>query len=175
MTCFLVLVFFFYRNHELMKEGRKPEYPEKTSGEQLQEKSHVLKLENSSLLWDLNMHSSIGGGHLLGKHTCSPFTMPCPTVVWPNSYSHVERNYEKDMTQHGHFLLGDSSAAVFESDEIALFSECFRFEYLCVHQMYEIKWCAGCSVICPPGANSAVVCCTVMRSAGMPHGKPTTM
>ena len=50
-----------------MKEGRKPEYPEKTPGDELQ-KIHILKHEDSSPKKDSNQRSSIGGG--LGKQTC---------------------------------------------------------------------------------------------------------
>ena len=44
-----------------MKEGRKPEYPEKTPGDELQP-------EDSSPKRDANRRSSIGGR--LGKQTC---------------------------------------------------------------------------------------------------------
>ena len=44
-----------------MKEGRKPEYPEKTPGNELQ-KCHILQPEDS------NPRSSIGGR--LGKQRC---------------------------------------------------------------------------------------------------------
>ena len=50
-----------------MKEGRKPEYPEKTPGDELQ-KSHILKPEDSSTKRDSNPHNSIGDR--LGKQTC---------------------------------------------------------------------------------------------------------
>ena len=51
-----------------MKEGRKPEYPEKTPGDELHTKCHILKPEDSSPKRDSNPHSSIGGR--LGKQTC---------------------------------------------------------------------------------------------------------
>ena len=50
-----------------MKEGRKPEYSEKTPDDELQ-KCHTLKPENSIPNRDSNPHSSIGGR--LGKQTC---------------------------------------------------------------------------------------------------------
>ena len=43
-----------------MKEGRKPEYPEKTPGDELR-KCHILQAEDSSPKRDSNPHSSIGG------------------------------------------------------------------------------------------------------------------
>ena len=46
-----------------MKEGRKPEYPEKTPGDELQEMPEI-----SSPKRDSNPHSSIVGR--LGKQTC---------------------------------------------------------------------------------------------------------
>ena len=49
-----------------MKEGRKPEYPEKTLNNEFQ-KSHILQPENSSPNQDSNPHSTIGGR--LGKQT----------------------------------------------------------------------------------------------------------
>ena len=49
-----------------MKEGRIPEYPEKTPDEELQ-KCHILKPENLSPNQDSNPHSSIGGR--VEKHT----------------------------------------------------------------------------------------------------------
>ena len=51
-----------------MKEGRKPEYPEKTPGEKSFRKCRILKPENSSPKRDSNPHSSIGGR--LRKQTC---------------------------------------------------------------------------------------------------------
>ena len=50
-----------------MKEGRKPEYPEKTPGVELR-KCHILQPEDSSPKRDSNPRSSIGGR--LGKQTC---------------------------------------------------------------------------------------------------------
>ena len=50
-----------------MKEGRKPEYPEKTPDDELQKMAHA-KTKNASPNWDLNLHSSIGGRQ--GKQTC---------------------------------------------------------------------------------------------------------
>ena len=50
-----------------MKEGRKPERPEKTPDDELR-KCHVLEPENSSPNRDSNPHSSIGAR--LGKQTC---------------------------------------------------------------------------------------------------------
>ena len=47
--------------------GRKPEYPEKTPGDELQ-KCHILQPEDSSPKRDSNPRSSIGGR--LGKQTC---------------------------------------------------------------------------------------------------------
>ena len=44
-----------------MKEGRKPEYPEKTPGDELQKMPHTNKRES-------NPRNSIGGR--LGKQTC---------------------------------------------------------------------------------------------------------
>ena len=32
---------FYWLNHQLMKEGRKPEYPEKTRGDELQKMPHT--------------------------------------------------------------------------------------------------------------------------------------
>ena len=52
-----------------MKEGRKPEYSEKTPGDELQ-KCHILRLEDSSPKQDSNPHNSIGGR--IGKQTCKP-------------------------------------------------------------------------------------------------------
>ena len=49
-----------------MKEGRKPEYPEKTPGDELQKMPHTT--EDSSPKRDWNPRSSIGGR--LGKQTC---------------------------------------------------------------------------------------------------------
>ena len=43
-----------------MKEGRKPECPEKTPGDELQ-KCHILKPDDSSPKRDSNLHNSIGG------------------------------------------------------------------------------------------------------------------
>ena len=48
-----------------MKEGRKPEYPEKTPGDELQKMPHA---DDSSPKRDSNPRSSIGGR--LGKQTC---------------------------------------------------------------------------------------------------------
>ena len=50
-----------------MKEGRRPEYPEKIPGDELQ-KNHKLKPEGSSPKRDSSPHNSIGGR--LGKQTC---------------------------------------------------------------------------------------------------------
>ena len=50
-----------------MKEGRKPEYPEKTPGDELQ-KCHILQSEDSSPSKTPTRGSSIGGR--LGKQTC---------------------------------------------------------------------------------------------------------
>ena len=50
-----------------MKERRKPEHPEKTSGDDLQ-KCHIQKPEDSSPRRYSNPHNSIGGR--LGKQTC---------------------------------------------------------------------------------------------------------
>ena len=49
-----------------MKEGRKPEYPEKTPDDGLQKMPHT-KAENSVLNRDSNPRSGIGGR--LGKQT----------------------------------------------------------------------------------------------------------
>ena len=54
-----------------MKEGRKPEYPEKKTLTGSFRKCHKLKPKNSSPKRDPNPHSSIGGR--LGKQTCQPF------------------------------------------------------------------------------------------------------
>ena len=52
-----------------MKEGRKPEYPEKTPGDELQKMPHTrVQPEDSSPKRDSNTHNSIGGR--LGKQTC---------------------------------------------------------------------------------------------------------
>ena len=51
-----------------MKKGRKPEYPEKTPGDELKNKCHILKPEDSSPKRDSNPHSSIGARR--GKQTC---------------------------------------------------------------------------------------------------------
>ena len=48
-----------------MKERRKPEYPEKTPGDELQK---ILKPEDSSPKRDSNPHNSIGSRQ--GKQTC---------------------------------------------------------------------------------------------------------
>ena len=48
-----------------MKEGRKPEYPEKTTRFR---KCHILQPEDSSPKRDSNPRGSIGGR--LGKQTC---------------------------------------------------------------------------------------------------------
>ena len=45
-----------------MKEERKPEYPEKTPGDELKKMPHSKQLEDSSPKRDSNPHSSIGGG-----------------------------------------------------------------------------------------------------------------
>ena len=50
-----------------MKERRKPEYPEKTPGDELQKMPHTTA-ENSSPKLDSNPCSRIGGR--LGKQTC---------------------------------------------------------------------------------------------------------
>ena len=50
-----------------MKEGRKPEYLEKTPGDELQKLPHF-KTEDSNPKRDSNPHNSIGGR--LGKQTC---------------------------------------------------------------------------------------------------------
>ena len=50
-----------------MKEGRKPEYPEKTLGDELT-KMPYSKPKDSSPKRDSNPHDSIGGS--LGKQTC---------------------------------------------------------------------------------------------------------
>ena len=52
-----------------MKEGRKPEYPEKTPDDELQKMSHT-KARSSSPKRDSNPHNSIGGR--LEKPTCEP-------------------------------------------------------------------------------------------------------
>ena len=52
-----------------MKEGRKPEYPEKTLATRFR-KCHILKPEDSSPKRDSNPHKSIGGR--LGKQTYQP-------------------------------------------------------------------------------------------------------
>ena len=51
-----------------MKEGRKPEYPEKTPGDELKKRPHTKNPEDSSPKRDSNPRSSIGGR--LGKQTC---------------------------------------------------------------------------------------------------------
>ena len=51
-----------------MKEGRKPERPEKTPDNELQKICHILKPENASRNQDSNPHCSIGDR--LGKQTC---------------------------------------------------------------------------------------------------------
>ena len=48
-----------------MKEGRKPEYPKKTPGDELQKMPHA---KARRFKRDSNPHNSIGGR--LGKHTC---------------------------------------------------------------------------------------------------------
>ena len=50
-----------------MKEERKPEYPEKTPGNELQKMLHT-KPADSSPKRDSNPHNSIGGRP--GKQTC---------------------------------------------------------------------------------------------------------
>ena len=50
-----------------MKEGRKPEYPEKTLATSFR-KCHILKPEDSSPNRDSNPHNSIDDR--LGKQTC---------------------------------------------------------------------------------------------------------
>ena len=51
-----------------MKEGRKPEYPEKKPLTTSLRKCHILKPEDSSPKRDSNPHNSAGGR--LGKQTC---------------------------------------------------------------------------------------------------------
>ena len=55
-----------------MKEGRKPEYPEKSSDDELKKMPHTkarrFKPKDSSPNRDSNPHSSTGGR--LGKQTC---------------------------------------------------------------------------------------------------------
>ena len=53
-----------------MKEGRKPEYSEKTPGDELQKMPYYILLipQDSSPKWDSDLRSSIGGR--LGKQTC---------------------------------------------------------------------------------------------------------
>ena len=53
-----------------MKEGRKPEHPEKTSNDELQKMPHTKKPEDSSPKGDSNPHNSIGGR--VGKQTVTP-------------------------------------------------------------------------------------------------------
>ena len=60
-----ILVLSYWLNHQAMKEGRKPEYPEKTTSLR---KCYILQPEDSSPKRDSNPHSSIGGR--LGKQTC---------------------------------------------------------------------------------------------------------
>ena len=50
-----------------MKEGRKPEYPDKTPGDELQKMPHT-KPKDSSPKRDSSPRNSIGGR--LGKQTC---------------------------------------------------------------------------------------------------------
>ena len=50
-----------------MKEGRKPEYPEKPPDDGIK-KCHILQPEDSTPKRDSNPHKSIGGR--LGKQTC---------------------------------------------------------------------------------------------------------
>ena len=50
-----------------MKEGRKPEYPEKTPGDELPKMPHTTARRFKPKR-DSNPHSSIGGR--LGKQTC---------------------------------------------------------------------------------------------------------
>ena len=63
-----------------MKEGRKPEYPEKSPGDELQIMPHT-KPEGSSPKRDSNPRNSIGGR--LGKRTCQPLHHAyCDWVRW---------------------------------------------------------------------------------------------
>ena len=60
-----------------MKEGRKPEYSEKTPADELQKMSHTnLQPEDSSPKRHANPHNSIGGR--LGKQTCQPLHHASP-------------------------------------------------------------------------------------------------
>ena len=59
--------FIFWLNHYLMKERRKPEYLKKTLMMSFT-KCHILKPPKTSLNWDSNPHSSIGGRP--GKQKC---------------------------------------------------------------------------------------------------------
>ena len=61
-----------------MKEGRKPEYPEKTPGDGFR-KCHILKPEDSSPKRDSNPHNSIGGR--LGRQTCLPLHHAWPQAL----------------------------------------------------------------------------------------------
>ena len=51
-----------------MKEGKKPEYPDKTPGDELKKKRHIVQPEDSSPKRDSNPRSSIVGR--LGKQSC---------------------------------------------------------------------------------------------------------
>ena len=71
-----------------MKEGRKPEYSEKTTGDKLQKMPHT-KTEDSSPNRDSNPYNSIGGR--LGKQTCQPLHyallsvhVHSPMCPWPD-------------------------------------------------------------------------------------------
>ena len=77
-----------------MKEGRKPEYPEKNPGDELQ-KMH----ENSSPKRDSNPHNSIGGR--LGKQTCLPlrYASPRQRRHTKQNHSNQQNNYSETNKQ----------------------------------------------------------------------------
>ena len=71
-----------------MKEGRKPEYPEKTPGAELQKMPHIPKPEDSSPKRASNPHT----GGRLGKQTCPTVTpRVAPTVSTVRSFHSKEK------------------------------------------------------------------------------------
>ena len=64
-----------------MKEGRKPEYPEKTPHDELRKMPHIYSPSRDS-----NPHSSTGGRRLLRKQTYSPLHHASPHQVHQNSH-----------------------------------------------------------------------------------------
>ena len=62
-----------------MKEGRKPEYTEKTPGDELQKMPHTKAQRFKPQARHSNPHNSIGGR--LGNQTCEPLHHSSPPVV----------------------------------------------------------------------------------------------